>query len=89
MTQLSATPLFQLTRPSVTDNGEWAVFAADDSTIHGVVTLPGEDPDEWVVASDHYWFNAVLSKDGNRMAIVSNYADATITLYDFITDQHL
>lgn len=87
LTQLSKTPYFALTRPSVSDNGEWAVFAAADSTIHGVVTLPGEDPDEWVVASDHYWFNAVLSKDGNRMALVSNYADATITLYDFITDQ--
>jgi bacillolysin len=82
---LSTTPFYS--RPSVSDNGDWAVFVADDdSTMHGIVTLPGYGPDESVVQSQHMWSNAVLSKDGNRIAGVSAWADTTIWVYDYATE---
>ena len=81
---LSTTPFYS--RPSVADNGDWAVFVSDDdSTLHGIVTLPGYEPDESVIQEQHIWSNAVLSKDGNRIAAVSAWADSTIWIYDYMT----
>jgi bacillolysin len=75
-------------RPNVSDNGEWAVFVSDDdSTLHGIITLPGYAPDESIIQSQHMWSNAVLSKDGNRIAGVSAWADATIWVYDYVTEE--
>jgi bacillolysin len=82
---LSTTPF--RSRPSVTDNGEWAIFVAGDSTLHSVITMPGSDPEESIVQHQHMWGNAVLSKDGNRIGAVSAWADTTIYVYDYNSAQ--
>lgn len=72
-----------ISRPSVTDDGAYAVFVADDKTIHSIVTAPGEDPDEFVIQDETIWSNVAISKDGNRLAAVTEDADNTIYVYDF------
>jgi bacillolysin len=85
----SATPLTTTrfkSRPSVTDDGSYAVFVAEDKTIHSIVTSPGDEPDEFVVQDETIWSNVAISKDGNRMAAVTEDADNTIYVYDFISE---
>jgi bacillolysin len=82
----STTPLTTtgvISRPSVTDDGSVAVFVAADKTIHAIVIKPGSDPDEYVVQDEKIWSNVAISKDGNRMAAVTENADNTIYIYDF------
>jgi Zn-dependent metalloprotease len=82
----SATPLTTTafaSRPSVTDDGTYAVFVAEDRTIHSIVTAPGEDPDEFVIQDEAIWSNVAISKDGNRLAAVTEDADNIIYVYDF------
>lgn len=77
-----------ISRPSVTDDGSFAIFVAEDNTIHGVNTRPGTDPDEWVMSDETIWSNAVVSKDGNRIAAVTNDStDASVWVYDFVSEQ--
>ena len=82
----SATPLTTtgfVSRPSVTDDGSYAVFVSEDRTIHSIVTAPGEDPDEFVIQDEAIWSNVAISKNGNRLAAVTEDADNTIYVYDF------
>jgi Zn-dependent metalloprotease len=82
----TATPLTTTafaSRPSVTDDGSYAVFVAEDKTIHSIVTAPGEDPEEFVIQDEAIWSNVAISKDGNRLAAVTEDADNTIYVYDF------
>lgn len=72
-----------ISRPSVTDDGSGAVFVAGDNTLHAIITTPGEQPDEFVIQEENIWSNAVISKDGNRLAAVTNYEDTSIYVYDF------
>ncbi len=70
-------------RPSVTDDGLYAVFVAEDKTIHSIVTAPGEEPEEFVIQDETIWSNVAISKDGNRLAAVTEDADNTVYVYDF------
>jgi bacillolysin len=82
----SATPLTTTifkSRPSVTDDGELAVFVAADKTIHAIVTKPGETPEEFIVQDEAIWSNVAVSKGGNRLAAVTESWDNTIYVYDF------
>jgi bacillolysin len=74
-------------RPSVTDNGDVAVFVAEDNTIHVITTSPDEDPVENVLQDDQMWSNVVISKGGTKIAAVTNAQDATIHVYDFETEE--
>ncbi|HZB14214.1 MAG TPA: M4 family metallopeptidase [Chryseolinea sp.] len=76
-----------LSRPSVTDDGSIAVFVAGDRTIHAIVTAPGQTPDEFVLQNEPIWSNVAVSKDGNRMAAVTEDEDNTIFVYDFVTEE--
>jgi bacillolysin len=69
-------------RPSITDNGEVAVFVAADGTIHAINVKPGVAPGETVISSD-LWDNVVVSKDGTKMAAVTTQQDTSIYVYDF------
>jgi bacillolysin len=76
-----------LSRPSITDDGVVAVFVAGDNTLHAIYTLPGTDPQETTLPFGEIWSNAVVSKDGNRLAAVTIYADDPyIYVYDFEMD---
>ena len=76
-----------ISRPSVTDDGSIAVFVAADKTIHAIVTTPGKISDEFVVQNETIWSNVAVSKDGNRMAAVTENQDNTIYVYDFVTEE--
>jgi bacillolysin len=69
-------------RPSITDNGEVAVFVAGDSTIHAINIKPGVAPGETVISTD-LWDNVVVSKDGTKIAAVTTKQDTAIYVYDF------
>jgi bacillolysin len=69
-------------RPSITDNGEIAVFVAKDGTIHAINIKPGVAPGETVISTD-LWDNVVVSKDGTKMAAVTTKQDTAIYVYDF------
>ena len=82
----TATPLTTTefaSRPSVTDDGSYAVFVAEDKTIHSIITAPGEEAEEFVIQDETIWSNVAISKDGNRLAAVTEDADNTIYVYDF------
>jgi bacillolysin len=75
-----------VSRPSITDDGSFAVFVASDKTIHAIVTAPGEDPQEFVIQEEGIWSNVAISKGGNRMAAVTESWDNKIYVYDFVTE---
>ncbi|MEJ1238751.1 M4 family metallopeptidase [Chryseolinea sp. T2] len=72
-----------ISRPSVTDQGDVAVFVASDNTIHAIKTLPGSDAIETVIEDTPMWSNVVVSKGGSKLAAVSTDQDAIIYVYDF------
>jgi bacillolysin len=69
-------------KPSITDNGESAVFVAEDKTIHLINVKPGVAPAETVISNDA-WDNVVVSKDGTKVAAVTTEQDTAIFVYDF------
>ncbi len=73
-------------RPSITDNGEIAVFVAADGTIHAINVKPGVAPGETVISSE-LWDNAVVSKDGTKMAAVTTQQDTSIYVYHFASQK--
>jgi len=72
-----------LSRPSVTDQGDVAVFVASDNTIHAIKTTPGSVAVETIIEDTPMWSNVVVSKGGSKLAAVSTDQDATIYVYDF------
>ena len=72
-----------LSRPSVTDRGDVAVFVASDNTIHAIKLLPNATAAETVLQSQQIWSNVVVSKGGTKMAAVTTDQDASIYVYDF------
>ncbi len=69
-------------RPSVVDNGSFAVFVAKDHTLHGI-TLDFANAKETILSADPVWENVAVSRDGNRMAAISAQADSSIYIFDF------
>ena len=82
---LSTTPL--KSRPSVEDNGIEAVFVAGDKTLHSIITSPEYVNEEIVIQDETIWGNTVISKDGNRIGAVTDYADTTIWVYDYESER--
>ncbi|MBN1416728.1 MAG: M4 family metallopeptidase [Bacteroidales bacterium] len=72
-----------ISRPSVTDDGVAAIFVAGDNTLHSIITSPEYETEEYVIQDEPIWSNAVVSKDGNRVAAVTTDADASIYVYDY------
>jgi Zn-dependent metalloprotease len=76
-----------LSRPSVTDNGEVAIFVASDNTLHAISTKPNTPPNETVISSETIWSNAVVAKDGSKLAAVTTGQDSSIYVYDFASKE--
>jgi Zn-dependent metalloprotease len=76
-----------LSRPSVTDQGDVAVFVASDNTIHAIKTIPGSTAVETVIEDTPMWSNVVVSKGGSKLAAVSTDQDASIYVYDFASQE--
>jgi Zn-dependent metalloprotease len=70
-------------KPSVTDDGSFAVFVGTDSKIYKL-TL-GTTATESVISSEAIWDNVAVSKDGKRIAAITTSVDSAIYVYDFTT----
>jgi bacillolysin len=72
-------------RPSVTDDGSYMVFVAADKSIHGISFdwTKGGAVNEEVISTDKVWKNAVISKDGDRLAATLAKDDNQIYVFDF------
>jgi bacillolysin len=69
---------------SVTDDGSAGVFVATDDKIK-VISLDPADPNEDYLSDEAFFDNVTVSKDGNRLAAISTEEDASIYVYDFIS----
>ena len=70
---------------SVTDDGSTAVFVSFDNKIRYISLNPLKT--ETILSEEAFWDNAAISKDGNRLAAISTEVDASIYVYDFISEK--
>jgi bacillolysin len=72
---------------SVTDDGTVAAYVSTDNKIRAL-TLDPAKIEEFVISADgdDIWDNVAVSKDGMRLAAISNDIDASIYVYDFGTE---
>lgn len=77
-TPVSTTQLQQ--KPSIMDNGSLAVFVTPQKRIK---YLDLNTLEEDFIAPDAVYDNIAISKDGNRVAIISTSIDSAIWIYDF------
>jgi Zn-dependent metalloprotease len=68
-------------RPSVTDDGSFGIFVGTDNKIYKLNL--GSNPSETLLFGDAIWDNAVVSKDGKRIAAITTSIDSAIYVYDF------
>ncbi|MEQ9441739.1 MAG: M4 family metallopeptidase [Cyclobacteriaceae bacterium] len=67
-------------KPTVTDDGSIAFFITEDETIQGIELLPPYS--EETISDESLWSNLSISKDGNRLAIISNLLQPEIWVID-------
>jgi Zn-dependent metalloprotease/PKD repeat protein len=70
---------------SVADDGSFAAFVRADSKI-GALSLDPGNPAEITISDEAFWDNVAVSKDGNRLAAISNQIDTAIYVYDFVSE---
>lgn len=73
-------------KPSVTDDGSYAIFVPSDSKIK-IIDLQSSTPQESFISDEAFFDNVAISKDGNRLAAISTQIDTAIYVYDFIKAQ--
>ncbi|MBO0936238.1 M4 family metallopeptidase [Fibrella sp. HMF5335] len=70
-----------LRRPSVTDDGKVAVFVGSDGKIRASsLTSPAS---ETVISQEAGWANVAVSKDGTRLAALTDKQDGKMYVYSF------
>ena len=67
-------------KPSVTDNGQIAIYVGGDSQLF-ILDLEGSNGEE-LLDDQTVWGNVAISKDGNRIALNTNFADPSIYILD-------
>ena len=71
---------------SATDDGTFLIFVGKDKKIHSIDINWKKSPPSYVediVSDDPIWRNAVISKDGNRVAATTDDIDNHIYVYDY------
>ena len=80
-------PLSQLdpvNRPSVTDDGSAMVFVAADKTIRVIFfDWAGGTYTEDVLQSDPIWYNVAVSRDGLRLAALTDDPEPLVWVFDY------
>ncbi len=71
---------------SVTDDGQYAVYVDEDGDVRILVMDP-DDPSEVKITEEGGWDNVAISKDGNRIALISTEVDASIYVIDLVNDE--
>ena len=72
-----------LSRPSVTDDGQFIVFVAADKTIHLLTNQGNGDFSESILQDEPIWRNVAIAKDGSRVAALTEETSNTIDVFDF------
>lgn len=75
-----------MNKPSIVDNGSVAVFVATDLKPYSI-TLNSSNPTLSAQSNFPDWNNIAVSKDGNRIALISKYIDTAIFVYDYNSQQ--
>lgn len=75
-------------RFSVTDDGSAIFYVGEDENIHAIqINYSNGQVTETKVSTSPVWGNVAVSKDGSRIAMVSNAVENKITVYDFNLQQ--
>lgn len=77
---LSSTSMWS--KPSVTDNGQNAVFVGEDHKLYSIL-LNHDNPREAVIQDETVWDNVAISKNGNKVAAVTTDPDTLIYVYSY------
>ncbi len=77
---------FALNNVSITDDGSYAFFVGTDNNLYSITT-DYNNPVQTQMTNTGDWENAAVSRDGNRLALVSRYQDTAIYIYDGVTQQ--
>jgi len=77
-----------LRKPSVADDGSFAIYVTEDNTVNAV-TLDTNNPEESVISSEQVWAAVALSKDGTKLAAVQNNQENVIYISDLISGEAL
>lgn len=76
-----------LSKPSITDDGSAIVYIAEDQTMQGVlIDWQTGNAQQIVIDDNPIWRNVAISKDGNRIAALTDDYDNYVFVYDFITN---
>ncbi len=78
-----------ISKPSITDDGSAIIFIGADQKMH-VIDIDwsaGGAPDEYIIQDEPIWRNVAISKDGNRLAALTNDNDNKMWIYDFILEE--
>jgi len=81
---LQASSITPLSKISVTDDGNFGYFTGQDGNLYEVNVDPndGNFTQFFQLTTDNAWRNVAVSKDGKRLAAVTNQADATIYIFN-------
>jgi bacillolysin len=77
------TNIAPLSRPSVTDDGGAAVYIATDKTMRAILfDWTGGTYNQVSVSNDPIWRNVAISRDGNRLAALTDDFDNRLYIFD-------
>lgn len=73
-----------ISRPSVTDDGSVILYIGSDARMYGIVfDWSTGTYDEFVVQNEAIWRNVAISKDGDRLAALTDDYTNEVWIYDF------
>lgn len=77
-----------LSKPSISDNGSEIVYVGADKKIYYInINWATNQKDEFVIGSDPVWRNVVISKDGLKIAALTDELDNFVYVFDFSGSQ--
>lgn len=75
-----------LRKPSVADDGSFAIYVTEDNTVNAV-TLNAGNPEESVISSEQVWAQVALSKDGTKLAAIRSSQENIIYISDLVSNE--
>jgi bacillolysin len=74
-----------LSKPSITDDGSAVIYVAKNKTLRGIILRWNQGTyEEIVVSSQPIWRNAAISKDGTKIAALSDNLNNKIYIFDLV-----
>jgi len=76
-----------LSKPSVTDDGSLIIFIGSDKRMYAIeIDWATGNNEEYLLQDESIWRNVAISKDGNRLAALTDENDNTLYIYDFVQE---